>query len=127
MAQDEADKHGILRHPLLIVIVSFALSGLLGAIFGQWLSRRQLDIENARVEQTGRKAAIQNLSKHIYGRRVRAEMVLAAIRRKAQIEDVVLRKRQYDEAYVEWNPTIKLIYFLCEMQLMKSNIHILSQ
>jgi hypothetical protein len=93
----------LLRHPLVIVIVTFALSGLLGAVFSQWLSARVAEAQRNRLETEARKVAIQNFSRDVYGRRARAEMLASSFRREAPLYEIKERKRDYDEAYVEWN------------------------
>ena len=101
-----------LRHPLMIVAVTFFLSGILGAIFTQWLAVRDKTAEAERVAFENRKTAVQNLSRFIYERRSRAEMLASSIRRDAPLEEIKDRKRLYDEAYVRWNSNSQANLFL---------------
>lgn len=93
----------LLRHPLLIVVVTFALSGLMGSVFSQWLAKQAEDAERIRIEAAARKAAVQSFSLYVYERRARAEMLASSFRRNAPLDEVKVRKRLYDDAYVNWN------------------------
>lgn len=104
MSQEKTDARlKLLRHPMMIVLVSFLLSGLLAAIFSNWLAHRTTQAEQQRAMTLNRKIAVQNLSIHIYERRARAEMLASSFRRKAPLDEVKQRKQHYDEAYVKWN------------------------
>jgi hypothetical protein len=59
--------------------------------------------EEARAQADNRRLAVQNLSRFIYERRARAELVASSLRRNASIEELTRRKEAYDEAYVSWN------------------------
>jgi hypothetical protein len=56
-----------------------------------------------------RQTAVVALSRYIYERRVRSEMLLSGLKRHASSpseeskKEVIDRKRQYDDAYVNWN------------------------
>ena len=69
--------------------------------------QRELDLSKS-VAAT-RQAAVGSLSRYIYERRVRAEMLLSGLRRHAKSpsdesrKEVMERKRLYDDAYVSWN------------------------
>jgi hypothetical protein len=69
--------------------------------------QREMDATKS-LAQT-RQLAVGGLSKYIYERRVRGEMLLSGMRRHADAPtqesraEVLARKRQYDEAYVNWN------------------------
>ena len=93
---DEQRKRALSRHPLMIVVITFTLSGLLGAAFSQWLSKQAEETERLRVEAEARKVAVQSFSRYIYERRARAEMLASSFRRKAPIDEVKERKRLYD-------------------------------
>lgn len=57
----------------------------------------------SRDQADQRQAAVQTLSRFIYERRARSEMLASGIRRAAAKEELEERKRLYDEAYVQWN------------------------
>jgi hypothetical protein len=70
-------------------------------------SSKQIEAQRQLAET--RRTAIQALSRFIYERRVRAELLASALRRNAQkpvgasVDELVKRKQLYDEAYVAWN------------------------
>lgn len=101
-----------LRHPMAIVLVSFLLSGLIGAGFSNWLSGQTKEAERARIQAESRKAAVQNLSRYVYERRARAEMLASAFRRHAPVDEIKDRKKLYDDAYVKWNSNHQANLFL---------------
>jgi hypothetical protein len=109
---DEHRDWALLRHPLFIVIVTFALSGLLGVAFSQWLSARVQEGQRIRLESEARKDAVQALSRDIYERRARAEMLASSFRRGAALDEIKERKRQYDDVYVRWNTNHQANLFL---------------
>lgn len=63
----------------------------------------------------GRRTAVVELSKFIYERRVRAELLSSAMRRNAtnpvdeSRQEVIARKRDYDIAYANWNTNSQAI------------------
>lgn len=104
--------HELLRHPLIVVLVSFVLSGIIAGSFTHWLSSSQSEREQRRLLMQNRKAAVQRLSTFVYERRARAEMLASSFRRAAPIEEVKERKRLYDDAYVKWNANHQANLFL---------------
>ncbi len=101
-----------LRHPLLLTVVTFALTGILGSSIAALIGQQTKDIELARQETVARKTAIQNLSRYIYERRVRAELLASSVRRSAPVDELRERKRNYDDSYVRWNTDNKANLFL---------------
>ena len=67
------------------------------------------ETESDRIRSEYRQAAVQELSTFIYERRSRSALLLSALRRHSQdpvpesMQEVIERKRQYDEAYFNWN------------------------
>lgn len=102
----------LLRHPLFIVVVTFALSGLLGTAFSQWLSKQAKEAERIRIEMEARRTAVQSFSRYVYERRARAEMLASSFRRQAPLDEVEERKRLYDDVYVRWNSNHQANLFL---------------
>lgn len=88
----------------IIAIVGALLSGAInGAVVGAiaaWYS----------VEQS-RKEAVHALSTFVYERRARAELLASSLRRRADLEELRERKRQYDEVYVNWNKNLQANLF----------------
>ena len=101
----------ITRHPLIIALVSFALTGVLGASLTFLIGQQSKQIELSRTETLDRKTTIVTLSRFIYDRRVRAEMLASSIKRRAPIEEIKHRKQMYDDSYVRWNVEIKANLF----------------
>lgn len=102
----------LLRHPLAIVLISFVLTSVLGVAFSQWISDRAKEAEQARSETEMRKAAVQNLSRSIYERRARADMLASSFFLGAQLDEIKERKKLYDEALVRWNTNNQTNLFL---------------
>jgi hypothetical protein len=65
--------------------------------------RAAAEAESRQTRAEAREIAVQSLSRFIYGRRARAEMLASALRRNASLDEITERKRLYDEAYVTWN------------------------
>jgi hypothetical protein len=84
-------------------------------------SRKQVEAERQLADT--RRTAIQALSRFIYERRVRAELLASALRRNAEkpvavsIDELVRRKQSYDEAYVTWNAHHQANLFLVRQVL----------
>jgi F0F1-type ATP synthase membrane subunit b/b' len=98
--KSQREKDCAISSPLVVVFVAFVLSGVLGTLFSNWISDRQSDIEKLRLAAESRRAAVQNLSRYMYERRARAEMLASSLRRNASKDEMKERKRLYDEAYV---------------------------
>ena len=84
--------------PVLIFILGYAVNESIRS-----RERAMNEIESRRQRSEAREAAVQNLSRFIYERRARAEMLLSAFRRNASLNEIIERKKLYDEAYVRWN------------------------
>lgn len=92
---------GVTRQTLLIfTLVSAICNGLVSASVGAWLTH------NYATAQT-RRAAINGLSSLLYERRTKAGLVVSSLRRSGEAEELRLRKRSYDEAYVDWNKNLR--------------------
>jgi hypothetical protein len=92
------------RQLISFALASAAINGVITATVGAWLAQTYA------VHQS-RRQAIENIAHHVYERRTRAGMVVSAIRRDAEIDEVRHRKRAYDEAYVDWNKNVLLNLF----------------
>ena len=101
----------LLRHPLAIVLLSFVLTSVLGVAFSQWISDRAKEAEQARSETETRKAAVQNLSRSIYERRARADMLASSFFRGAQLDEIKSGKSYTTKRSCDGTPTIKPISF----------------
>ena len=94
-------KHARLTRRQLIVfaLLSAVLNGIITASVGAWLGQTY-----ARYQ--ARRQSIESLVHLVYERRTRAGMVMSALRRGTDLDEIRFRKRAYDEAYVEWNKNI---------------------
>ncbi len=88
------------RQLITFALVSAAINGVVTASVGAWLAQTYAAYQSRRV-------SVQNISDLIYERRARAGMVVSAIRRNADTDEVRYRKRAYDEVFVEWNKRIQ--------------------
>jgi hypothetical protein len=95
------------RHPLTVVVVGFLLTGIVGTLVTRSYAERQAQQERRLALIEDRKEAIQTLASFVYERRARAEMVASALRRAAREQEILERKRLYDEAYVRWNTSLQ--------------------
>ena len=97
-------------------IVLALITPILVAIIGFQINRsfREIDearqgLEQTRAQSQARQAAVLTLSRFIYERRARAEMLASSLRRYSENHNVDSRielkerKKQYDEAFVSWN------------------------
>ncbi len=92
---------GVTRRALLVfTIVSAVLNGLVTASVGAWLAH------SYSTAQT-RRASINGLSSLLYDRRTKAGLVVSTLRRNGELDELRARKRSYDEAYVEWNKSLR--------------------
>ena len=84
--------------PLLIFVLGFVVNQ---SIRSRDDVLKQAETNRLRSEQ--RQTAVQNLSRFIYERRARAEMLASALRRNVSLEEIIERKKLYDDVYVRWN------------------------
>ncbi len=92
---------GVTRQTLLIfTLVSAICNGLVSASVGAWLTHSYA------AAQT-RRGAINGLSSLLYERRTKAGLVVSSLRRGGEPEELRFRKRSYDEAYVDWNKSLR--------------------
>jgi hypothetical protein len=94
------------RNPLVVTLVGFLCTGILGAFLTWWLNSRShvQDIETSIRDNAI--AAVSDISDLVNERRERGMLVVSAIRRGAPETEVVARKTAYDEAYIRWNAKV---------------------
>jgi len=104
----------LLRHPLVSVLFGFILTG----IIGWWLTTRYNekekihDLARARYEN-GTKAA-EDFARLVYRRYARATMLESSLLRNAPIEELTSRKKDYDEAYADWQTGLQANLFIIQ-------------
>lgn len=92
---------GVTRQTLLMfTIVSAVLNGMVTASVGAWLTHSYATAQT-------RRASVNGLSTLLYDRRTKAGMVVSTLRRNGELEELKVRKRNYDEAYVDWNKHLR--------------------
>ncbi|MCE9589102.1 MAG: hypothetical protein K8S99_01095 [Planctomycetes bacterium] len=93
---------GLFRHPLAAVVVSFALTGLIGTSLSNHMADlRQKESDAARLRDL-RRNAVLDLSRRMSERLTRMEMLIAAIDRHATPQVVADFKKLHDEAEAKW-------------------------
>ena len=98
-----ADRTTWLRHPLVSMVLGFILTGVLGtAITQHFLDQREQERLRAQVA-IDTKQAIQQFSRLNEERKVRAEMLLKALRSDSNGDEVKTAKQEYEKAYVAWS------------------------
>jgi hypothetical protein len=98
-----ADRTSWLRHPLVSIVLGFILTGVLGtAITQHFLDQREQERLRAQVA-LDTKQAIQQFSKLNEERKVRAEMLLKALRSGSNDDEVKTARQEYEKAYVAWS------------------------
>jgi hypothetical protein len=102
-----------LEHPLASIVLGFILTGVLGtAITQHFLDRREQ--EKLRAQATlDRKQAIHQFSKLNEERKVRADMMLKALRSNSNDDELKTARQEYEKAYVTWSverPSMLLLF-----------------
>lgn len=92
-------KFSFLSHPLFLVLFGFILTVGIGGTYDRIIQERQLEKENRERAIS----AVHDFLRLAAERRVRASLVVSAIRRKVDIEDIESRKIEYDASYAIWN------------------------
>jgi len=88
------------RQLIAFAILSAIVNGLVTAAVGTWLAQTYATHQR-------KTAAVQGLADLVYERRTRAGLVMWAIKRNAEIDELRYRKRAYDESFVNWNKRIQ--------------------
>ena len=93
------------RQIIGFAILSAVINGMVTAAVGAWLAQSYASYQK-------KTAAVQSLSDLVYERRTRAGMVMWAIRRNGELDELRFRKRAYDEAFVAWNKKVQYNIFM---------------
>ncbi len=93
------------RQLIAFALVSAVVNGIVTALVGAWLAQTYNGYHS-------RRQSVESIASLFYARRTRAGMVVSALRRNADEQEVRDRKRAYDEAYVEWNTNIRRNLFV---------------
>jgi len=98
-----AEKTDWLKHPLVNIVLGFILTGVLGTSITQhFMDQREQEKLRAQLA-IDRKEAVQQFSKLNEERKVRADIMLKALRSSAENDEVKKAKQEYENAYVEWS------------------------
>lgn len=87
------------RQVISFALASAILNGIITASVGAWLGQTYAKYQS-------RRQSIESLVHLVYERRTRAGLVVSALRRGTDIDEVRYRKRAYDESYVDWNKNV---------------------
>jgi hypothetical protein len=91
------------KQPMVNMIVGFILTGVLGtAVTQHFLDQHEQEKMRAQ-EVLEKKQAIQQFSKLNETRKVRAEMMLASLRKHSNDEELKSARQEYDKAYIAWS------------------------
>lgn len=90
---------------IAFALLSAIINGLVTAGVGAWLAQTYAAYQK-------KTTAIQMISDLVYERRTRAGMVVWAIKRNAEPDELRYRKRAYDEAFVSWNTKVQRNIFM---------------
>ena len=93
------------RQLIAFAILSAIVNGLVTATVGTWLAQSYAAYQK-------KATAVQGLADLVYERRTRAGMVMWAIKRNAELDELRYRKRAYDEAFVAWNKRVQYNIFM---------------
>jgi hypothetical protein len=97
------DRTSWLRHPLVNMVLGFILTGVLGtAITQHFLDQREQEKLHAQVA-LDKKQAIQQFIRLNEERKVRAEILLKALRSESSVDEVKTARQDYEKAYVAWS------------------------
>ena len=123
IAEIKAAKIALLAHPLTTVFVGFLLTGVVGWFLSTRYEAHQRNIaaQRSQIERqlADRRAqydssiqAAQEFAKIVYRRHTRSAMLHSALRRNAPLAEVRRRKREYDDAMVEWGSMVQANLFM---------------
>lgn len=97
------DRTSWLRHPLVSMVLGFILTGVLGtAITQHFMDQREQEKLHAQVA-IDKKQAIQQFIRLNEERKVRAEILLKAVRSESSVDEVKTARQDYEKAYVAWS------------------------
>jgi len=97
------DRTNWLRHPIVNIVLGFVLTGVLGtAITQNFMDQREQEKLRAQVA-IDRKLAIQQFTRLNEERRVRAEMMVNALRNGSNDDEVKVARQEYEKAFVAWS------------------------
>jgi len=95
------------NHQLTSVFFGFFLTGILGFFLSNNYLEEQKENEKHFFIASENRKAINDISRMIYERRVRASLLHSSFRRNASLEEIIDRKRLYDSAFVKWGTNIQ--------------------
>jgi predicted outer membrane lipoprotein len=96
---------------MALSVVAILLTWICGTFLTDSIKNAQIQRERVLELERSRRAAasqgVNSIAALMYDRRTRTELVLAALRRNAPIEEVRRRKEAYDSSYVAWNRSLQ--------------------
>jgi hypothetical protein len=97
----------ILKHPLAAALLTFIFTGIGAALINDYLNRvsKTRDLELAATQRAAE--SVKTVTDLLFERGFRAQMIVSAIKRNADLEEIKDRKKAYDAIYVRYNSTIQ--------------------
>jgi hypothetical protein len=93
-----------LRHPLMSLVTGFVLTAFVGSYLTNSYQEKKEDYDL-------RLKTIEDFTNMIFARRTTAVLLNSAIKRNAGKEEALLKKHDYDKAYLEWNIKLQTTLF----------------
>jgi hypothetical protein len=90
---------------LVKIVVSFIVTGILGFLLTNLYQERQ-------ARNQARIAGINSFADIVYNRYTRASLLASALRRGSLDSELEKRKEQYDDAYFQWDSSLRRNTFL---------------
>ncbi|WP_047495655.1 hypothetical protein [Terriglobus sp. TAA 43] len=94
------------EHPLVITLASFVLTGLIGSFISYQIQSRNAEADRFAKDYQASTTSIASFSDAIYVRYVRANFLISALKRHAPVDEVLSRKKLYDESVVAQEGTL---------------------
>jgi hypothetical protein len=101
------DRKDDLGSRIILAVVAFVLTTLLGGVVTLLIRRYELD----RKERDDRVVDVRTLAKTLFTRITQAELVMSSLKR-GKVSEAKDRKKDYDTTYVAWNGDIMGAYLL---------------
>jgi hypothetical protein len=98
-----------LRHPLVLLIAGFILTGVIGTLIGRYFAVREEAVRASNTRFDASAKAVRDFAVFAHAPPVRALSFSSAVENKASTEDLRGLKLSYDDAYTIWQINLQSV------------------
>lgn len=98
------------KHPIVLLVLGFLLTDMIGTRISENIQSQKEVVREIEIQQQLRLESISEITELFYERYTLSSLLASSIKRDfSSLDELVDRKREYDETYKKWNTKLQAI------------------